>query len=131
RLGRDRVLQPDPVGDHRPEVANRWVSVADSIENISTAVVASAQTGHHKTQAVRPFWLLAQPVPLPMKGERPVYGSVLRLVRGPERIEAGWWEGGLVARDYFVAEDEQAARYWIYRERDADVPGWFLHGLFA
>jgi len=33
-------------------------------------------------------------------------------------------------RDYFVAEDPEGARYWIYRERETG-DGWFLHGLFA
>ena len=41
-------------------------------------------------------------------------------MRGPERIESGWWDPQLTVRDYFVAEDEAAARYWIYRERDAE-----------
>ena len=80
----------------------------------------------------RPFWLLDPPQPLRLAGDRPQYrGQALRLMRGPERIESGWWDPQLTVRDYFVAEDEAAARYWIYRERDAEHARWFLHGLYA
>ena len=79
----------------------------------------------------RSFWLLAQPLALVVRQHRPFYGSPLRLLSGPERIEAGWWDGALVLRDYFVAQGEEGACYWIYRERDASSARWFLHGLFA
>ena len=52
-------------------------------------------------------------------------------MRGPERIESGWWDPALTVRDYFVAEDDARARYWIYRERDDEHARWFLHGLYA
>ncbi|MCD0506260.1 hypothetical protein LPZ50_25070, partial [Bordetella petrii] len=80
----------------------------------------------------RPFWLLDPPVPLRVIQHRPAYaGQALRLVRGPERIESGWWDAALTVRDYFVAEDAAAARYWIYRERDTEHARWFLHGRYA
>jgi protein ImuB len=54
----------------------------------------------------------------------------LELLAGPERIESGWWDGGDVARDYFVARMQNEALVWIYREwRGAG--GWYLHGVFA
>jgi protein ImuB len=81
--------------------------------------------------AARPFWLLEQPLPLVVRQHRPFYGSSLSLLSGPERIEAGWWDGALALRDYFVAQGEEGACYWIYRERDASSARWFLHGLFA
>jgi protein ImuB len=79
--------------------------------------------------AERPFWLLTNPVSLPVKQHRPFYGSPLRLIRGPERIEDGWW-AGLAVRDYYVAQAENGTRYWLYQERGSET-GWFLHGLFA
>ena len=36
-----------------------------------------------------------------------------------------------IARDYFVAQDQRAVRYWIYRERDTEQARWFLHGFFG
>lgn len=118
RLGRDSILQPSPVADHRPEVANRWVPVDE--KPASAGCIEGAE---------RPFWLLAEPVPLPVRQHRPFYGSPLYIVRGPERIEDGWW-AGLAVRDYYVAQAENGARYWLYQERGGET-GWFLHGLFA
>jgi len=53
----------------------------------------------------------------------------------PERIEAGWWDGQLVTRDYFVAEGKDHTCYWIFQERmgsrEGDESRWYLHGLFG
>jgi protein ImuB len=68
---------------------------------------------------------------LTVRDDRPIYYGPLQLLRGPERIESGWWDHLRIARDYFVAQDQQAVRYWIYRERDTEQARWFLHGLFA
>ena len=60
----------------------------------------------------------------------PTLQGPLELRAGPERIEAGWWDGEEVQRDYFVATNARGEAYWIYREhRDADA--WYLQGLFA
>jgi protein ImuB len=83
----------------------------------------------------RPAWLLEKPLQLMMKNHRPFYGSSLKLMSTGERIEAGWFDGGLTSRDYFVAQANDQSCYWIYRERPgsagADDPRWFLHGLFG
>lgn len=126
RLGPDAVLRPCPLPDHRPERANQWQSV--SIKNNTPTATPAANT---LPRAARPFWLLEKPLALLMRGHRPFYGSSLQIVSGPERIEAGWWDDELVLRDYFVAQGEEGACYWIYRVRDAGSARWFLHGLFA
>lgn len=120
RLGADAVRQPDPQADHRPEAANQW------------------QAAHHRQRLReqrpagpldRPLWLVEPARALQERHHRPVYqGQPLRLVRGPERIESGWWDATLTQRDYFVAEDEAGARYWLYREHGER---WFLHGLYG
>jgi protein ImuB len=52
---------------------------------------------------------------------------------GPERISHEWWteDGGY--RDYYVAEDEEGMRYWLFGTPN-DAPGqirrWFIHGYF-
>ncbi|GAB3329490.1 Y-family DNA polymerase [Bordetella tumulicola] len=128
RLGRERVLQAQPIADHRPEVANHWGAAQDVPSR------PPRDLSHHDpfTLMDRPFWLLDPPVPLQVQQHRPVYaGQPLRLIRGPERIESGWWDAALTVRDYFVAEDAAAARYWIYRERDTEHARWFLHGRYA
>jgi protein ImuB len=78
----------------------------------------------------RPFWLLETPTPLETTQDRPAWRGVpLRLLSGPERIEEGWWRSRNTSREYFVATDARAIRYWIYQ--DLRSGGWFLHGLFA
>ncbi|WP_066419705.1 Y-family DNA polymerase [Bordetella ansorpii] len=124
RLGAQRVRLARPRADHRPEQANAWQD-------------AQAAGGKPRTPALppsleRPFWLCDPPVELRVDRDNPVYaGQPLKLLRGPERIESGWWDGGDTQRDYFVAEDAGSARYWVYRERDKLDARWFLHGRYA
>ena len=125
RLGDENVLRPAPTADYRPEVANRWVPVSQAVQK--TALPADLP---------RPTWMLATPVRLLMRQHRPFYGSPLRIMSPAERIEAGWFDGELVTRDYFVAQADDRSCYWIYRERvssrDAEEEQrWFLHGLFG
>jgi len=122
RLGPDRVLTARPLADHRPEVASRWLPALDRGRPDAEACGFAAE---------RPLWLLQQPIALIMRQQRPYYGTPLRLVRGPERIESGWWDGAPVARDYFVAESTDRIRYWIYLDQALDEPRWYLHGLYA
>lgn len=131
RLGGDAVRQSKPEADYRPEVANAWVSVQEKVRE----AVAAAQLPPDLDSTMRPTWLLAKPIALLMRSNRPWYGSALRIVAGPERVEAGWWSEG-ASRDYYVAQGEgDSALYWIFRERiggAADVdPRYFLHGLFG
>ncbi|RSE94374.1 Y-family DNA polymerase [Achromobacter aegrifaciens] len=122
RLGRDQVRHAPPVPDHRPAAANAW---GDALSPPQRPAPLPALLD-------RPVWRLAPPLPLKLSGPRPQSGGqALRLMRGPERIERGWWDPALTVRDYFVAEDAAAARYWIYRERDDEHARWFLHGLYA
>ena len=125
RNGEENVLRPAPTADHRPEIANRWVPVSHAEKKIQLP-----------KGLPRPTWMLAKPVRLLMRQHRPFYGSSLRMVSPAERIEAGWFDGALVTRDYFVAQGEDRNCYWIYLERissrDAEEePRWFLHGLFG
>lgn len=115
RLGNAAVRGIAVRSEHRPELA-------------------SVVTGRDHKQlrpdfGERPLWLLESPYPLAEIGERPHHEGPLELLAGPERIESGWWDGGDVARDYFIARMQNEALVWIYRERGGG--GWFLHGLFA
>ena len=58
--------------------------------------------------------------------------------QGPERVAPEWWRlaEGERPRDYYVIEDEQGRRYWLYREGLYGEPGeeqpkWYVHGLSA
>ena len=178
RLGAEQVLQPAPLADHRPEIANNWAPLDASMADATSTASRTSHSRKNKTISVqggsatvkptlattqsaisvmttpaapassnpasfatenstpaplseRPFWLLAEPLALTVRDDRPIYYGPLQLLRGPERIESGWWDHLRIARDYFVAQDQQAVRYWIYRERDTEQARWFLHGLFA
>jgi protein ImuB len=160
RLGAEHILQPAPLADHRPEIANNWVpldattispavstttkSAASAMTTQGSSVLARQTASVTATQVTRatvsstpaplterPFWLLAEPLALNVRNDRPIYHGPLQLLRGAERIESGWWDHLRIARDYSVAQDQHSARYWIYRERDTEQARWFLHGLFA
>lgn len=116
RLGEDAVTGLSTAADHRPERAWRTTS-----EPATTA---------HPPFGERPFWLLANPEPLPVEHGRPCWHGPLRLECGPERIETGWWDGHDVSRDYYHARNPQGSRLWIFRERRG-TGAWYLHGVFA
>lgn len=77
----------------------------------------------------RPGWLLSTPQALIERHGAPFYRTTLTLVAGPERVEAGWWDGRGVARDYYIAVDARSHWYWVFRERATG--DWFLHGFFG
>ena len=78
----------------------------------------------------RPLWLLPAPQPLDESGGKPRRQGPLHLSGDAERIETGWWDGGDIGRDYYMACDIHGVQLWIFRERM--VPHrWFLHGVFG
>jgi protein ImuB len=121
RLGEDNVLAPALHATHRPEDANRWLPATLDKRPANPAL----------PPLTRPFWLLAVPIELIMRDHRPFYGSPLRIVSAMERVECGWENDTLIMRNYFVAQGDEAAFYWIYRERDGEDVRWYLHGMFA
>ena len=91
----------------------------------------------------RPVYLLPSPVRVQVTAPIPDYPPMLFIYQGniykvkkadgPERIESEWWLEDSEHRDYYVLEDEQGARYWLFRlgHYDEHQPEWFLHGFFA
>ena len=132
RLGDAQVQALEPVADHRPERASRTVPAVPAKAATPSAPRAQATLPLH-----RPAWLLPVPQPLAERQALPLLdGRPLQLVSGPERIEAGWWDAALAARDYFIAQAEDGALVWIYRTRlpSAAGPGdsgWVLQGRFG
>lgn len=131
RLGAEQVLQAAPRADHRPEVANRWCSVMQSSARLPAPLPSDPAR-----LPPRPLWLLKEPLPLRLQHHKPFHRTPLEFTSPPERIEAGWWEGRPLTRDYFTARDAQHVYYWIFRqwrggEFADEEPQWFLHGLFG
>jgi len=119
RLGPDAVLGLTLLADHRPERAWRWSE-------------PGAPPAHEPgVMPPRPAWLLSEPAPLAVDAEQwPRLDGPLELLDGPERIESGWWDGGDIARDYFIARSRPGPTLWIFRQR-RPPRAWFVHGLFG
>lgn len=146
RLGPDRVRQFEPVPRHIPECA----------ETLTEINGETAQNWPLEEKA-RPLLLLPQAEPTEVTALIPE-GPPRRFrwrgvtyditgAQGPERIADEWWrapyppppakegkQDGL-SRDYYLVEDAQGQRFWLYREglygREIATPRWFVHGLFA
>lgn len=120
RLGPGALGSPRLRRHPRPEDA--WAEVPPQACRDNTASSPS--------DAYRPVWLLPRPKRLLESGGVPCCNGVLRLIRGPERIEGGWWDGFDAARDYYMAVNQHGSRLWIFRECRAPHR-WYLHGVFS
>jgi protein ImuB len=105
RLGHAAVYGLATQPDHRPELAWRRIEPGDW------------DAREFRQPGPRPLWLVEP---------RKLKEGEFTLLAGPERIEAGWWDGDEASRDYFVARLRESLG-WIYREAGE----WYLHGLFA
>ena len=120
RLGDKSIFSVRENSDHRPEYA--WQS-----DNVHKKTARTAATPQHKP---RPLLLLTEPRGLVTVSGAPQHHGALALLAGPERIEAGWWDGRQVARDYFVAKNPQQEICWIFRDYRQGKK-WYLHGYFS
>lgn len=137
RLGGDVILKQDFVQSHIPE---RAVRLRPAIANPADQMVPE--------QALeRPLRLLPHPEEISVIADVPDGPPVrmnwrrleYKFVRasGPERIGVEWWQPGEGAftRDYYVGEDAEGRRFWLYREglytTETGRPRWFLHGMFG
>jgi protein ImuB len=146
RLGEAAVTLLLPQAEHRPERALSAMSIGAAAGTrrqgagaATTPRQAKPRSASHRgakpapaptlPDAPRPLWLLAEPQPLAHLLETQPWV----LCDGPERIESGWWDGGDVRRDYFVAASPHGEIQWIYRDHRYGIEDgeWFLHGIFA
>ena len=134
RLGFGRLQGFAPAGSHLPE---------RSVRRLSVEAAAANQPEPWPDQR-RPPILLTRPeavaVSAPLPDAPPLlfrWRQTLHRVRraeGPERLEGEWWRDQSPARDYYLVENEEGERFWLYR---LGLPGefnparWFVHGLFA
>jgi protein ImuB len=125
RLGPERVQGLHLSADYRPERA---------MVAVSANAAAAAEAGFAAPPLpapARPAWLLPEPLRLQELAGRPLHGGPLTLRSRAERIEAGWFDGEPVSRDYHVAEGRDHRLRWVFRERRGDAAQWYLHGLFG
>lgn len=107
RLGDDAVCTVQRYPDHRPERAWR---------------IAEGKPPTIPATPFRPHWLLPRPIPLRQR--------ITRILRGPERIETGWWDDHDIRRDYVIAELDSGQHAWLFREAGSEG-AWMLQGWFA
>lgn len=96
-----------------------------------------------RTDWQRPVHLLPRPETIEVTAVLPDYPPILFRYKGvlhhvvksdgPERIEQEWWLSNGWYRDYYGVEDEDGARYWLFRSGpyDQGKSQWFIHGFFA
>jgi protein ImuB len=132
RVGKDQIHRYLPQEHHWPERA----------AGNTTDLTQSPESAWPEDR-VRPVQLLEPPEPIEAMALTPDYAPrqfVYRNQRhiivnadGPERISHEWWieDGGY--RDYYVAEDEEGMRYWLFGMPNDDTSQtrrWFIHGYF-
>lgn len=132
KVGSDSIRRYLPQQHYWPE---RSIKVAASLQEQAAT--------DWRTDLPRPLHLLGTPEPIEVTVPIPDYPPMLfhykgklhniKKADGPERIEQEWWiEQGLY-RDYYCVEDENGARYWLFRlgHYNSSQPKWFIHGFFA
>jgi protein ImuB len=141
RLGSHAVRRLHAQHSHIPEYADEARPATVGVREDASEVA-----GIHAPTARRPLLLLAQPEPahiialLPEGPPRQFHwrgiAHQVTGAEGPERIAPEWWRRDAVPeRDYYVVEDSNGRRFWLYREGayggSASSPKWFVHGVFA
>ncbi|TLV02239.1 Y-family DNA polymerase [Dyadobacter luticola] len=98
---------------------------------------------HWRTDKPRPMRLLNEPQPIYAMSPVPDYPPMsfgynghqhnIKRADGPERIEREWWLEDGLHRDYYYVEDENGARYWVFRlgHYDEHQSRWYIHGFFV
>jgi protein ImuB len=132
KIGSDKIHRYLPQERHWPE---KSLKLASSLKE-------QPATSWRKDRP-RPSLLLPKPVSIEVSSILPdnppmlfIYKGVRHIVKkadDAERIERTWWEDKGQHRDYYIVEDDEGRRYWIFRSGhyDDEQSGWYLHGFFA
>lgn len=132
RLGAGAIHRYLPAEHHWPE---------RSIKPVSSLTETSAT--EWPVNKPRPIRIFKTPERIEVSAPIPdyppmnfLYKGILHTVQkadGPERIEREWWLGTGQHRDYYVVEDQEGRRYWLFRSGhySEENSAWFLHGVFA
>ena len=133
KFGSDIIHRYLPDEHHLPE---RSVKLAHSLKEHPTIAWPNDK--------LRPIHLFKEPQPIEVTAPIPDYppmsfrymGKLHKVQKADacERIESEWWLDGGLHRDYYVVEDDEGKRYWLFRlghYNDNNKPSWFIHGFFA
>lgn len=138
RLGSEKLFRIAPVESDLPE---------RSLKRVSPLAISS-KTAWPK-EWPRPSRLLSPPEQIETMALLPDHPPVQFMWRGvrrriaradgPERIFGEWWKRDIensAVRDYFMVEDEQGERFWLFRRGGGQDKAtgdlrWYIHGIFA
>lgn len=131
RLGAGRVRFAGVTADPRPEYQTVYGSqpVLPVLSGGAGSAVktpgkpAGQESRRPPFEVNQPLWLLPQP--------KPVSVCQYRVLRGPLRLDTGWWDKQFVQRDYYIALERRQhspALHWLFRTINND---WFVHGIFS
>ncbi len=109
KLGKQSVSQLNFVSDFRPECSTQTISINKANKNKHSATSIFAD---------RPGLLLSKPTLLQLK---------VQIIKGPERIQTGWWDDNPINRDYYIGQTQDGQQVWIFKTPNKE---WFLHGYF-
>ena len=121
KLGEEACFGLSEHNDHRPEKA--WKKIKPG-QNSYWFPAEDTNT--------RPSFLLPTPKLLNVVDDSPCLAGKLSLLKGPERIDFGWWDqplGKPLTRDYYIARQKQGGLLWIFKYLNAER--WYLHGIFS
>jgi protein ImuB len=105
--------------------------------------LAERATTTWRTGRPRPSLLLPRPEKIEVTALLPDNPPMLFIYKGErhtikkaddaERIEREWWLDAGPHRDYYVVEDQEGRRYWLFRSGHYSDEGsqWYIHGFFA
>jgi protein ImuB len=160
RLGLQSVRRFEPIESHIPERAEMTPFLATARPRASGDPVLDSRLRGNEREKIerntaewpepdkpRPLLLLPRAEPakvtalVPDGPPRRFYwrGETHDITgaEGPERIAGEWWRHRMYepTRDYYVVEDSEGQRFWLYREgiygRETADARWFVQGLFA
>lgn len=164
RLGSLAVLKTQLVASHIPERAARLVPVLVANDHAVNGMRPDLVRPLRLLPVPEPVAINAEVphgLPASMIWRRDNYRLVK--ASGPERLGAEWWRTGqrlqlvppeppgkgepqpyipdlplfdadAATRDYYMVEDAEGRRFWIYRQgfhRDDEPAIWYLHGIFS
>lgn len=110
KLGSKSIKRINFVGDFRPEHNTKLTEISDlKFKNTYS---------QHSVFADRPGLLLPKPEPLQLQ---------VQVIKGPERIQTGWWDDQPISRDYYIGQSKDGQQVWIFKTPTQE---WFLHGYF-
>lgn len=111
KLGQQNVKRINFVDDFRPELCSHQSNIVSSSD-------AKHTRKNNSIFADRPGLLLPQPELLTLAVE---------VVKGPERIQTGWWDDQAINRDYYIGQSQDGQQVWIFKTPSKQ---WYLHGYF-